>query len=324
MSTMGDWLIPPDMQPTPEEYDYDLRAALSSVVGIHSHVPADAFTAETLGTERAGNGVLIEGGVVLTIGYLITEADTIWLSFSDGTAVQGHALAYDQVTGFGLIQPLARLDLPVLPLGDSDRAKTGEAVVVAGAGGREGAVAAHVVARQEFAGYWEYVLEDAIFTAPVHPHWGGTAVIGESGEIIGIGSLQLMAAGETGEELPLNMVVPINILKPVLDELLTQGRRNQPPRPWIGLYATGIDSEIVVFGLAQRGPGDAAGVQTGDIITEVAGETVEDLARFYRRVWACGDAGAEVPLTIVRDEETLQVTLKSTDRNLLFKGPKLH
>lgn len=324
MSPLGDWQIPPDLQPSPEEYDYDLDAALASIVAVHSHVPADAFTAETLGTERAGNGVLIEGGVVLTIGYLITEAETIWLTLSDGTAVQGHALAYDQATGFGLVQPLARLDLPTLPLGDSARAKTGEAVVVAGAGGREGAVAAHVVARQEFAGYWEYVLDEAIFTAPVHPHWGGTAIISESGEIIGIGSLQLMAAGETGEELPLNMAVPINILKPVLDELLTQGRRNQPPRPWIGLYATGIDGNIVVFGLANGGPGESAGVQTGDVVAEVAGEPVDDLARFYRLVWACGNAGTDVPLTLVREDETLQVILKSTDRNLLFKGPKLH
>ncbi len=324
MSSLGDWQIPPDLQPLPEEYDYDLDVTLASVVGVRSLVPADAFTADTLGTERAGNGVLIDGGVVLTIGYLVTEAETIWLTLSDGTAVQGHALAYDQPTGFGLVQPLARLDLPTLSLGDSRRAKTGEAVVVAGAGGREGAVAAHVVARQEFAGYWEYVLDEAIFTAPVHPHWGGTAVIGDSGDIVGIGSLQLMAAGGSGEELPLNMAVPVNILKPVLDALLTQGRRDQPPRPWLGLYATGIDGQIVVFGLASGGPGETAGVQTGDIVTEVSGKPVDDLAQFYRMVWACGNAGANVSLTLLREEQTFQLTLTSMDRSLLFKGPRLH
>lgn len=324
MSSLSDWQIPPALQPNPEEYDYDLDATLRSVVGIHSHVPADAFTAATLGTERAGNGVLIEGGVVLTIGYLVTEAETIWLSMANGTAVEGHTLAYDQPTGFGLVQPLARLDMPGLKLGDSSRADLGAPVVVAGANGREGAVAAQVVARQEFAGYWEYVLDDAIFTAPVHPQWGGTAVIGEEGRIVGIGSLQLMAASSGGEELPLNMAVPIDILKPVLDELLTQGRRNQPPRPWLGVYATGIDDNVVVFGLADGGPGEEAGVETGDIVTAVAGEPVSDLAAFYRAVWARGDAGAAVPLTLKREGETIELTLASTDRNRLFKGPRLH
>ena len=324
MSALEDWQIPPDLQPNPEEYDYDLTTALKAVVGIRSLIPPDAFTAETLGTERIGNGVLIPGGVVLTIGYLITEAETIWLTLSDGRAVQGHALAYDQQTGFGLVQPLARLDLPTLSLGRSADAKVGESVVIAGTGGREGAVAAHVVARQEFAGYWEYVLDDAIFTAPLHPHWGGAAVIGASGEIVGIGSLQLTAAGEGGEELPLNMVVPVDILHPVLDELLTRGCRSQPPRPWLGLYATGIEEQVVVFGLAAGGPGQKAGVQTGDIVIAVDGAPVDDLAAFYRAVWAKGTAGADVPLTLFRDGETLNVTLQSTDRNSLFKGPQLH
>jgi S1-C subfamily serine protease len=324
MSSLSDWQIPPALQPNPEEYDYDLDAALECIVGIHSHIPADAFTASTLGTERAGNGVLIEGGIVLTIGYLITEAETIWINMADGTAVEGHTLAYDQATGFGLVQPLARLDKPCLKLGDSSRVDLGDPVVVAGASGREGAVAAQVVARQEFAGYWEYVLDDAIFTAPVHPHWGGTAVIGEGGEIVGIGSLQLMAAGSDGEELPLNMAVPVNILKPILDELLTQGRRKQAPRPWLGVYATGLEDSVVVFGLADGGPGEKAGVETGDIVAAVAGNPVKDLADFYRTVWAQGDAGASIPLTLEREGQMLELTLDSTDRNRLFKGPQLH
>ena len=170
------------MQPKPDDYDYDLDEALASVVGIKSIVPADAFTAETLGTERAGNGVLIRGdGLVLTIGYLVTEAETVWISHSGGRAVPGHVLGYDQETGFGLLQALARLDLPSLPIGSSEDAEVGERVVVGGAGGRQRAVAARIIAKQEFAGYWEYVLDEAIFTAPAHPNWGGTALIGPGG-----------------------------------------------------------------------------------------------------------------------------------------------
>src|ERR1044072_7592002 len=138
MPSVSDWKVPAAVQPKPEDYAYDLEAALSAVVGIRAIVPGDAFTAETLGTERAGNGVLIRAdGLVLTIGYLITDAETIWLTLIDGRAVPGTVLAYDQTTGFGLVQALGRLDLPALPLGASGRAGVGERVVVGGAGGRQ-------------------------------------------------------------------------------------------------------------------------------------------------------------------------------------------
>ena len=173
MPSVSEWKVPPAAQPKPEDYGYDLDAALSAIVGVRASIPEDAFTADILGTERAGNGVVISPkGVVLTIGYLITEADTIWLSRVDGSVVPGTVLGYDQATGFGLIQALGRLDLPALKLGSSARAPLGERVVVAGAGGREGALASRIVAKQEFSGYWEYVLDEAIFTAPAHPHWG--------------------------------------------------------------------------------------------------------------------------------------------------------
>src|SRR5215510_9976432 len=180
MSSIGHWSLPPSLQPKPEDYDYDLEQALNSVVAIRSTIPADAFTAETLGTERAGNGVLIRDGIVLTIGYLITEADAIWLHLSDGRTVPAHALGYDQETGFGLVQALARVDLPLLPIGESGAAQIGDRGVVGGAGGPQRSVAARVADRHEFAGYWEYVLDEAIFTAPSHPNWGGTALIGRN------------------------------------------------------------------------------------------------------------------------------------------------
>ena len=199
-------------------------------MGLRAIIPADAFTADTLGTERSGNGVLIRDGVVLTIGYLITEAETVWLHLADGRAVPGHVLAYDQETGFGLVQALARLELPALPIGQSKTAKVGDPVVVAGAGGRKHSVVARIAAKQEFAGNWEYVLDEAIFTAPAHPFWGGTAMIGPSGELLGIGSLQVQQVRESGTPEPLNMIVPIDILKPILEDLLTLGRPNHPPR----------------------------------------------------------------------------------------------
>ncbi len=223
MSSSTDWEMPLGVQPKPEHYDYDLDEALTCVVGLRAIIPGDAFTAETLGTERAGNGVLIRDGVVLTIGYLITEAQTIWLHPAEGPPAPGHVLAYDQETGFGLVQALARLDLPVMPIGQSQKTKVSDAVVVAGAGGRKHSVAARIAAKQEFAGNWEYVLDEAIFTAPAHPFWGGAAMIGRDGDLLGIGSLQVQQARGEGQAEPLNMIVPIDILKPILDDLLTSG-----------------------------------------------------------------------------------------------------
>jgi S1-C subfamily serine protease len=325
MSRLPDWTVPAGAQPKPEDYDYDLDRALGAVVGIRSIVPSDAFSAETLGTERAGNGVLIrEGGVVLTIGYLITEAEQIWLTFSDGRVAPGHVLGYDQETGFGLVQALARIDLEPIPIGQSGALQVGERVVVGGAGGRHHSVAARVAARQEFAGYWEYVLDEAIFTAPAHPNWGGTALIGARGELLGVGSLQLQQANEEGPAGHLNMIVPIDLLKPILDDMLRLGRPNHPPRPWLGLYATEVGNRVVIAGLASKGPARRANLQTGDIVLEVGGTEVNSLAGLFRRIWSTGKAGVEVPLTIYRDGKTMAMRVTSGDRNRFLKGPSLH
>ena len=324
MASPSTWQVSPALQPKPEDYGYDLDAALAAVVGLRAIVPEDAFTAETLGTERAGNGVLIGNGLVLTIGYLITEAETIWLTLGDGRIVQGHPLAYDQESGFGLVQALARLDLPSLTFGRSADASLGERVVVGGAGGRHHSVAARIAARQEFAGYWEYVLDDAIFTAPAHPNWGGTALIGPSGELLGIGSLQLEQGGEKGKGEHLNMCVPIDLIKPIFEDLTKHGRRNKPPRPWLGLYATEIEDKLVVVGLANKGPAQRADLRTGDIILSVAGDNVSDRAGFFRKVWSLGNAGVRVPLLVYRDGRTFETRVSSADRNSLLRRPSLH
>jgi len=320
---LQEWKVPASAQPRVQDYGYDLERALSSIVGLHSIIPPDAFTADTLGEERAGNGVLIDDGLVLTIGYLITEAETIWLHLGDGNVVPGHALGYDQETGFGLVQALGKIDLPSLPIGSSDDIEIGERVVVGGAGGRTRSVAARIAARQEFAGYWEYVLDDAIFTYPAHPNWGGTGLISPQGELIGIGSLQVEREHD-GENEHLNMIVPINLLKPILDDLRKFGRVNKPARPWLGLYSTEIEDKIVIVGIAPKGPASRAELKTGDVVLEVAGETVSTLGDFYRKVWALGPAGVEIPLTLYRDGVTFEVEVNSSERGKFLKTPRMH
>jgi S1-C subfamily serine protease len=316
------------VQPKPEDYDYELDEVLGAVVGLRALVPSDAFTAEILGTERVGHGALIrKDGIILTIGYLITEAETVWISLSGGRTVPGHVLGYDQETGFGLVQALAHLDEPVLPLGRSSQAEVGMRVVVAGSGGRSRSVAARIIAKQEYAGYWEYLLEEAIYTAPAHPFWGGTALIGPAGDLLGIGSLQIQASSSAAgrrEADEANMIVPIDLVKPILDDLTTIGRPSRPSRPWLGLYATEIDGSVALLGVAARGPAQEAGLREGDIVLAVAGNTVSGLAGLFRRIWALGDAGVTVPLTINREGRTFEVSLRSTDRRSLLKGPVLH
>src|SRR5215831_4160233 len=325
MASLSDWQVPSVLQPKPEDYDYDLESALASMVALRATVPTDAFTAETLGTERAGNGVIIrEDGLVLTIGYLVTEADSIWLHLSDGRVVPGHALGYDQETGFGLVQALARIDLPALPIGQSSAAAIGDRVVIGGAGGRQRSVAARIDDRREFAGYWEYVLDEAIFTTPAHPHWGGTALIGHTGDLLGIGSLQLERPREVGPAEHLNMIVPIDLLKPIFDDLTSYGRRNRPPRPWLGLYASEIEDRVVIVGVATGGPAQRSKLRTGDVVLAVAGTQVRDLASLFRRIWSLGRAGVEVPLLVYRDGHTFELLIPSGDRNQFLKGPSLH
>jgi S1-C subfamily serine protease len=313
------------VQPKPDDYDYELDETLTAVVGIKAIIPADAFTAETLGTERAGHGVMIRAdGLLLTIGYLVTEAETVWISLGGGRVVPGHVLAFDQETGFGLVQALGRLDLPALALGSSKDAEIGQRVVVAGAGGRQHAVAARIIAKQEFAGYWEYVLDEAIFTAPAHPNWGGTAVIGPEGDLIGIGSLQIQQAAAQKRLEDVNMIVPIDLFKPIMQDLLTIGRPNRPSRPWLGIYATEVGNNVAILGLASRGPAQKADLRAGDIVLGVAGSKVKDLAGLFRRIWAIGQAGVEIPLLINREGKTFELRVKSSDRRRFLKGPVLH
>jgi S1-C subfamily serine protease len=324
MAKEQDWAFPVEMRPRPEEWRFALDPALDAVVQLRAEIPEDAFTAPLLGTERAGSGVVIrDDGLVLTIGYLITEASTIWLTTNKGNVVGGFPVGYDQATGLGLVQPLGRLGVAPIERGSASSVQVGENVVVAGHGGRARALKATVFAKREFAGYWEYVLDEAIFTAPAHPQWGGAALIGADGKLAGIGSLLVQEKIDAGT-LQGNMIVPIDLLQPILDDLLTQGRPSRLPRPWLGMYTTDAGPRPVVAGLAPGGPAEKAGLRVGDAILEVAGQKPAGLADLFRRIWRLGSAGVEVPLKIARDGLISEKAVRSGDRADFLKKPHLH
>ena len=324
MATSKDWAFPAELQPKAEEMDFDLGAALNSLVLLRAEVPEDAFTAGILGTERIGNGVVIrDDGLVLTIGYLITEASAIWLTTNQGTVASAYPLAYDQATGFGLVQPLGRLGVPALRRGTADACGVGDDVVVAGHGGRAHSLKARILAKREFAGYWEYLLDEAIYTAPAHPQWGGAALISGDGRLLGIGSL--LVQEEVGARtVQGNMMVPIDLLEPILADMVLLGRPDGPVRPWLGMYTTEVSGHLVVAGVADGGPADSAGVQVGDVVLDIAGERVTELADFFRKLWQLGPAGTEVPISVSRDSKKLKLRLQSADRQDFLKKPRLH
>jgi S1-C subfamily serine protease len=324
MAEQKDWAFPAEMRPRPEDWRFDLDRALDAVVQLRAEIPEDAFTASILGTERAGNGVVIgESGLVLTIGYLVTEASVIWLTTNKGAVAGGTVLAYDQTTGFGLVQALGKLGVKPIERGSAGPIRVGENVVVAGHGGRAHALKATVFAKREFAGYWEYVLDEALFTAPAHPQWGGSALIGPDGKLAGIGSLLVQEKIDAGT-IQGNMLVPIDLLEPILDDMVKRGRVNRPPRPWLGMYTTEAGERLVIAGLAPGGPAERAGARVGDAVLEVAGTRPKSLADLWRKIWELGPSGAVVPLKLARNGKTSEVTITSADRNDFLKKPHLH
>lgn len=312
-------------RPNPNDYEFDLVETLRAILSIRAKVPEDALTAPGLGTIREGHGVLIgKEGLVLTIGYLITEAEQVWLTDHNGVSHPGHVVGYDQETGFGLLQTFQPLDLPVIELGSSKSLTVSESVVIGGYRGTAHSIKSKLVAKNEFAGYWEYVLDEALFTAPAHPYWAGAALIGNSGNLLGIGSLFLQQLQDLNIEDSGNMFVPIELLHPILNDLLAYGRVNRNPRPWLGMFVYEIQDYLVVAGAYDNCPAAKAGINIGDVILAVDGNGVDKLASMYRLIWSMGKAGVNIPLTIGREGKKLELVAQSTDRNDCLKSAVLH
>jgi S1-C subfamily serine protease len=302
----------------------DLKGISRSVIKLRAVIPEDAFTADILGSQRVGNGIVIDSaGLILTIGYLMTEATDVWLTGADGREVAAHPLAYDQVTGFGLVMSLQKLDAPPMVVGSSADVRAGSEVHVLSAKEFAPPQNSRVLARREFAGAWEYLLEEAIYTAPAHPHWSGAALIDRSGALVGLGSL-LVRELIAGEEIDANMFVPIDLLKPILPSLKSTGRADRPPRPWLGVYAAELAGKVYVTAVVEGSPAHSADIREGDVISEVARQEVSSLPEFYRRVWAVGPAGSGVPLTAMRGATQMHLNVRSVDRGELLKRPQAH
>ena len=295
---------------------------LSAIVGVQAKIQADARSAATLGQNRQGSGTLIREGLVLTIGYLVIEAESIQVTNAEGRTVPATLAGYDHASGFGLLKLAAPLAGKPMALGDAAALEERDQAIVANATANPSLV--QVVSRRLFTGNWEYLLDSAIFTSPPVMDWSGAALIGPKGELLGIGSLIVPDAGSPGTQSPGNMFVPVDLLKPILEDLVAKGRRGGPARPWLGLNAEHFMGRLFVARVSPGGPAEHAGLKTGDIVLGVGGEPVATLADFYRKLWARGAAGVQVPLKVLQGMEIRDVTVRSIDRVEYFRPAKTY
>lgn len=288
---------------------------LTAVVGIRATVPAQARTAGSLGTERVGSGVLIDSnGLIVTIGYLILEAERVEILLPSGELAPVKVLAYDYETGFGLLRSAADVNIRPMELGSSTGLTPGERIVIASYGGSQTVRPAMFAGEREFAGYWEYLLEDALFTVPLYPRFGGAALIAADGKLIGIGSLAIGDAIDGEQTVPGNMFLPIDLLKSVLGDLLSEGRSSGPRKPWLGIYTEEVKGRLLVQRVADDGPAMMAGIKPGDIIAATGGKPVVSMADFYRKVWAQGEPGDVISITVIKGADVHELSIRSADR----------
>jgi serine protease Do len=298
---------------------------LKAIVKIRALIPEGARTAAVLGTEREGLGIIFDSkGHILTTGYLIIESESIEVTGPDGQKVKAAFVGYDHATGFGILRTEEPLNVAPIKIGSASDLQEGAPVIVAGHGGLEAAIGARVVARREFTGYWEYILDNAIYTAPAFAQFAGAALIGPEGQLLGVGSLFTQLTIPGLGVLPCNVFIPIDLLDPILDDLISTGRSKQPAKPWLGINAEETHGRVFVSRITAGGPAEEAGLQTDDLILAVNGKPVQGLSDFYRKVWEAGSAGVEVTLGILKGMEIKTISVRTGDRNkfLLMKPKK--
>ncbi len=323
-SLFAGYEVDEELRPVPRLLGYDLDVRLASMVALEAHIPEDAYSARTLSTERIGNAIVLsEQGLMLTISYLVMEAEEVIVTTNDGRRVEAHVLGIDAATGFALMHALEPLGLPAMPIGDSRKVRADAPVISIGAGGRSHALSGRILAREPFAGYWEYYLDAALFVEPAHPHWNGAALIGPAGDLIGVGSLKMEQMAQGGDVSPLNLFVPAELLPPILDDL-SHGRPAREPRPWLGVISQEISSHVVVVDVSAGGPASRAELRRGDVIHRIAGHRVATLGDFYKRLWALGPPGVVAELTVQREHDVFDVAIRTSDRQSMQKKRRLN
>jgi S1-C subfamily serine protease len=293
-----------------------------SVVKVQAHAVKDARSAVTLGTQRTGTGVVVDSnGLVLTIGYLIVEAETVALSTADGKVFPATVVGYDNRTGLGVLRSLTPLPVKPVDFGESSKAKEREIALIVGF---DGVAPAYIVSKRPFVGYWEYLLDEAIYTAPATVNWQGAALLDRRGKLIGIGSLAVNDAIGAHSHIAGNVFLPIDVLKPVLGDLVANGHPTTKPRPWLGVNTQDVEGHLIVTRVSPQSPAEAAGLARGDLIVGIDGKPIAGQADFYEKVWASGEAGVAVPLDVLKGTQIVRYTVKSMARDDYYSAKPVY
>ena len=299
-----------------------VERVMQSVVAIQARTDDDASTARTLGQRRQGSGVVIGPDLVLTIGYLLIEAQSVDLIDRQGRRVPAQVKAVDTVSGFGLVRSLVPLRLEPVPLGDSDVVKAPAKVLTLGQGEVE-LTELQVVSRKPFAGNWEYLLETPLMTLPAVNNWSGAGLFDEAGQLIGLGSLLVPDVLGDSKPMPGNLYVPLNELKPQLVELLRNGKRTGPAQSWLGISSQAVrGGGLMVQRVTPESPASQAGIQAGDVLVALQGRAIDNLPDFYRQLWTSGPAGSTLEITVKRLGQERKIRITTGDRALSLKAPR--
>ena len=307
-----------DVAPGPRQITVDAL----SVVKVRSKVVPNARSSATLGSQSEGTGVVIDSsGLVMTIGYLILEAENVELSTADGKVFPATVVAYDNATGLGLLKALTPLPIKPVDIGESETAKERELVLIVGF---DGVAPAYIVSKRPFVGNWEYLLDEAIYTAPVTVNWSGAALLNKEGKLLGIGSLVVGDAMGASTRIPGNMFVPIDIIKPVLGDFIANGRSTSQPRPWLGISSQEVQGNLIVTRVSPESPAEDSGLRAGDIIVGIGGQPIKGQADFYTKLWASGAAGVEIAVDVLKGSRVGSYKIKSIDRNRYFRAKPVY
>jgi S1-C subfamily serine protease len=292
----------------------DADQLFGAIVKISTRTVPNARSAETLGIEREGTGIVIDNSdLVLTIGYLVLEAEDVQITDAKGRVLPAQVVGYDHASGFALVRSIVPLGVKPIPLGDSGKTSERDPVLIASAGG-DGAAFAWIVSKRSFSGSWEYELDYALYTSPPTLNWSGAALIDRDGKLVGVGSLIVRQATEGEPTLPGNVFVPIDFLKPILADLVKQGHRAGPARPWLGLAAEEVQGRVFVVRVSPDGPADKAGISAGDIILGVGDDNVHTRSELYSKLWSQRAAGDEIPLKVLQGADIRNLSVHSIDR----------
>ncbi|MBM3341429.1 MAG: serine protease [Betaproteobacteria bacterium] len=296
------------------------QALPDAIVKLSIKAVPGARSADTLGAEREGTGVVIDAsGLILTVGYLVIEAGSVLAMAPDGRVYPATVVGFDHASGFGLLKAHAGVAKEPIERGDASKLAPLQTVRIAAHAAAGGVTPACVSSRRRFTGWWEYMIDDAIFTAPPRGEHSGAALLDDQNRLLGIASLWVSDTMASGVAFPGNMFIPINLLAPILDDLVAHGRRQTPGRPWLGIYTEEIEGHVVVTRTLPDGPAARSGIKRGDIVLGVAGHSVGNQSEFYERLWASGAAGDDVTLHVLHDKKVKHFVVYSADRTDYFK-----